>query len=122
MQHQSNKAQGSIEMILLAGIILILTAIILGNYFSISNSTNALIAAKNAILEQQSATSTPFHIERLDYSEPVADEITFTVSIPELSATEIPAIFTNAWCTATKAKISSATALSFEINSTTITC
>ena len=117
MQRQA-KAQGSIEMVLLAGIILILVALILGNYFSISGSTNALIAAKNAALGQQSATSTPFHIERIDYSEPIPGEITFTVSIPELSDMSI---FNNDWCIATKAKISSATALSFKINSAIVT-
>jgi len=43
---------------------------------------------------------------------------TFTVSIPELSDMSI---FNNDRCIATKAKISSATALSFKINSAIVT-
>jgi len=120
VQHRFNKAQSSIEMVVLAGIILILSALILGNYFSISDSTNALIAAKNAILERQSATDIPFHVESLDYATIGPENIDFSASIPELDNADIGIIFDSVWCDSTKEKISKVGykgRISFAINS-----
>ncbi len=109
--YSQSKAQSSIEFVMITALILVLITIVFANYFAVESSTTAMVILGNALTERQAFTSTPFHVDKIDYVQTSDNSIELTVISPELGAmdpADLLALFVDSgWCDNIRSDIAS---------------
>jgi hypothetical protein len=76
---EGSKGQASYELILIAAIIITLTAAVLANFVPLKNDTFAIAAAREATVAQLAQTGKPYLVQKIDMIKPAAGEYEFTI-------------------------------------------
>ena len=109
--YNQNKAQSSLEFVMITAVVLVLITLVLASYFAVDSSTLAMVTLGNGLIERQAFTSTPFHADKIDYEQTSSTGIELTVRSPELEAmdpADLQALFVDSgWCDNIRADIAS---------------